>query len=83
MSALFPVALSAPARRVGSVDATRDRKTPTARSLDEAFGPGARSSVVIPMNDETPIHPADRLVLRACAAAGVLLVLILLAERFL
>lgn len=81
MNTLVHVPLSAPARRVGFVDGSRDRQRPVARTLDEAFGPGARACVVVPM--AVPMHPADRLVLRASVWAGAALVLLLIAERFL
>lgn len=69
-------------RLVGTVDATRDRREATPRPLDEAFGPGARASVVVPMGADAPMHPAERLVVRASAAIGALLVASLLIERF-
>lgn len=80
MNTLVHVPLSAPARRVGFVDGSRDRQRPVARTLDEAFGPGARACVVVPM--DAP-NPDDHLVLRASVLAGIALVLLLIAERFL
>jgi len=84
MSTLLPVLLSAPAEFVGQVDATDERIRPCARTLDEAFGPYARSStaLIVPMVVEHPMHPADRMVLRWSAYAAVALAAILIAERF-
>ena len=84
MTNLFPVALTTPTEIVGFVDATHERSTPCARTLDQAFGPYARSStaVIVPMGGAEPMHPADRLVLAASGVAFVALVIILLVERF-
>jgi len=83
MSALFPVALSTPSEHVGQVDATHERTRPCARTLDEAFGPYARSStaVIVPMGAEAPMHPAERLVLRGSACAGVAALFLLFLTR--
>lgn len=73
MSALFaPAPLSAHARFVGAVDATRERTTPCPRTLEEAFGPAAHSGVLIPMSDPVAAHQraTDRLVLCASLLAG-------------
>lgn len=84
MNTLFPVALSKPAEMVGFVDATHERPTPCARTLDEAFGPYSRSStaVIVPMNSDAPMHPADRLVVVASGLACIALAVLLLVERF-
>lgn len=84
MNALAHANLSAPATFVGSVDASRERATPCARTLDEAFGPYSRSStaVIVPMGRDEPMPPADRLVLVASSLALVALVVLLLVERF-
>jgi hypothetical protein len=54
------------------------------RTLDERR-PTERSSTaqIVPMGADAPMHPAERLVLRASAVAGLALFLILIAERFL
>lgn len=83
MGAVFPPApLTATARRVGFVDATADRSKPVARSLDEAFGPGARNTVVVPM-DADEFDETDALVMRWSLRCAAVLVVIFAAEWFL
>lgn len=81
MSALFPVTLSAPAKLVGTVDATRDRATPTPRTIEQAFGPAARGAVVEPMDADEPISLGERAVIIASAGCAAALALLLIAER--
>ena len=87
MSALFPPRLDAPRIFAGSYDATGDRITRTARTLEEAFGPGQRSSTT-PLHladtaDNRRMDHADRIVTRASVFAGACLAVILIAERVL
>ncbi|RYG08799.1 MAG: hypothetical protein EON92_15895 [Burkholderiales bacterium] len=83
MSALFRTfsTLTAPRQFVGTVDATRERTTPIPRTLEQAFGPAAHSGVLIAMDDDKPMHAADRLVTRVSVVCGALLLIGLLAER--
>ncbi|RYF59466.1 MAG: hypothetical protein EOO27_09255 [Comamonadaceae bacterium] len=81
VKAVFPVPLPAPARLVGTVDASRERPTPIPRTLEQAFGPAAQSGVLIAMDDDKPMHPADRLVTRVSVVCGALLLICLIAER--
>ncbi|MDN8617824.1 hypothetical protein [Variovorax ginsengisoli] len=76
---LPPAPLTARPRLVGTVDATRDRREATPRSLDEAFGPGARNTVVVPM-DADEFTEADALVIRWSLRCAMALVLILTCE---
>lgn len=81
MSALIRTPLSAPGQLVGTVDATRDRARPTARTVEQAFGPAARGCRILPMDADPPMHRADRIVTVASCVAGALVVLLLVAER--
>jgi hypothetical protein len=44
------------------------------RSMEQAFGPGHRGGIYTPPE---PLHPHDRIVLRACAVAIVALMVAL------
>lgn len=76
---LPPAPLTATPRRVGAVDATGDRARPVARSLDEAFGPGARNTVVIPMEDAA-FDVTDVIVMRASVLCAAVLTALLSYE---
>ncbi|MBN8749500.1 MAG: hypothetical protein J0I65_18565 [Variovorax sp.] len=67
--------LSTPARRVGTVDATRDNVRPVARCLEQCQG-HQRSSMarIVPMDARTPVPLGHRLAPWAGAAALVALV---------
>lgn len=78
MSALFPVALSAPAERV---EATTDHGTERfSRTLSDR-NPHTRSSTarIVPM-DHDEFDRADRLVMRASAICAVVLAALLIYE---
>lgn len=75
-------ALRAPRAFAGYVDGSRDRETPTPRTLLEAFGPAGESGVLVPMDADQSTHPSEVLVTRASAAAGVFVIALLLIERF-
>lgn len=72
--------LSTPATFVGRADATRESTRPTPRTLEQCMGQQRSSTaVVVPMDADEPMHPADRIVVIACllgAAAAVVLVAI-------
>ena len=72
--------LSAPATFVGTVDGSRDRGTPTPRTLEQAFGRDAYSGVIVPMGSDAPMHPSDLLVTRCSAVIGACLLVGLLVE---
>lgn len=67
--------LSAPARRMGSIDATRDSTRPVARTLDQCQGM-QRSSVarIVPMAEPVAMPLGHRLAPWAGAAGLVALV---------
>lgn len=58
MSALFHTPLSAPARLIGSVDATHERCTPCPRTLAQAFGETNAGGEIVPMADPVRSHRA-------------------------
>lgn len=73
--------LSARPTFVGTVDASSERIKPIARTLEDAFGPAANGGVIVPMADDTPMHPSDKLVTVCSAVIGACLLVGLLVER--
>lgn len=73
---------SAPARLVQPVEPLSYTDATFSRSLDERH-PTERSSCaqIVPMDPITPMHPAERLVLRVSACCGVLLMVLLAVEK--
>ncbi|MFT4267850.1 MAG: hypothetical protein QM586_11630 [Xenophilus sp.] len=71
---------SAPAVFVGTVDASRDRSTPTPRTLRDAFGPAADYGVLAPMDDDSPLTLEEKAVFAAYAFALIFLAGLLLYE---
>ncbi|BEP54499.1 hypothetical protein GmRootV118_17430 [Variovorax sp. V118] len=82
MSALFHIPLTASRQFVGTVDATHERATLCPRTLEQAFGPAANSGVLVPMDADTPMHPSEKLVMRASVLAGLFVIVLLVIERF-
>lgn len=83
MSALFPTPLTAPREFVGTVDATHDNCRATARTLEQLQGHQRSSSAeIVPMGAER-MHRADRIVTVGSACAGLFLLVLLAAERWL
>lgn len=82
MSALFPTPLTAPREFVGTVDATHERTTPCPRTLEQAFGRAA-GGVIVPMAQPERMHRADRIVTVGSACAGLFVLVMLAAERWL
>ncbi|WP_295978760.1 hypothetical protein [uncultured Variovorax sp.] len=74
-------ALRAPRVFVGTVDGSRDRDTPTPRTLQQAFGPAADYGHLVPMDADAPMPLADKVVLRASALAGLFVIARLIYER--
>jgi hypothetical protein len=70
-TALFHTPLSAPALFVGKVDATHERTTPCARTLEEAFGPAALGGVIVPLPEPAHPHRAADLALYIVGVIGV------------
>lgn len=83
MNTLQHTPLSAPAQRVKPAQAAPFTAERFSRTLDER-NPYTRSStaVIVPMGD-APMHPAEKLVLRASLFCGAALLLALLVERYL
>lgn len=77
MSSLLLFPLSTPARRVEPREPMPFSVQRFSRSLGERNA-CIRSSTaqIVPMPDTAPMHPGDRIVLRACAFGGVSLLLL-------
>lgn len=71
MITLIHTPLSAPARLVGSVDATHERTTPCPRTLAQAFGETNAGGVIVPMADPVRPHHAADTVLYIVGVIGI------------
>ncbi|MGJ7611111.1 MULTISPECIES: hypothetical protein [unclassified Variovorax] len=75
MITLIHTPLSAPARLVGSVDATHERCTPCPRTLAQAFGETNAGGVIVPMDDTARPHRAADTVLYIVGLFGIAMAL--------
>ncbi len=73
--------LSAPATFVGTVDATRDRARPTARTVCQAFGPYASAALIEPIRTPEPVGHRAATALGIVVTIAMIVVLALPALR--
>ncbi|MGI4776911.1 MAG: hypothetical protein ACRYGA_02140 [Janthinobacterium lividum] len=84
MSAVFPLApLSSTPRRVEPCEPMPYSVQRFSRTLDQCR-PTERSAtaVIVPMADDAPLHPHDRIAAWGSAFGGVAVAVFLLCERF-